>query len=79
MRTVSCILVTCFVLVLIASFSRPNATSIGVAPAVIFIKAESEKFASSAIELEAAISSIRENNPGTVVKAREALRNCRRN
>src|SRR6476469_3682926 len=77
MRAACGILALCFVLLIAASFSRPWSTTKGVASTVSFIKGESEKFASSTVQLEAAIAAIEGNDLNSILRARTALKQCR--
>ncbi|HEX5024578.1 MAG TPA: cytochrome c peroxidase [Agriterribacter sp.] len=79
MRSVCGTLCFCLFLVLIGGFNNPSPPAVGVERAVLFIKAQSEKFASSAMQLQTAIAAIQEQDPGTISNARGALKNCRLN
>ena len=77
MRAAVAILIAGFLCVLAVGFNRPTYNEIGIAPTVSFIKTESENFAASTLQLQAAINAIRQDDSVTILNAREALRKCR--
>jgi cytochrome c peroxidase len=77
MRLVCGIISVVLLLFLVAGFSRPSNTKVGITPAIQFIKSESEKFAASTLQLHVAISSIKQKDSNSIVNAREALKQCR--
>src|SRR5687767_5519269 len=77
MKFACCILSMILLLILLAAFTRPSDSRVGIAPTVLFIKTESENFAASTLQLHAAIKSINQDDSNSIVKAREALIECR--
>jgi cytochrome c peroxidase len=64
-------------LVMMAGMTHPKGREQGVEPAVQFFKTQSEAFALSAMQLQNAITAIRQDQPNTIENARKALWNCR--
>jgi cytochrome c peroxidase len=77
MKTVIGILCTCFCLAVMQSLREPPRYNSGVEPAVVFFRGQAKLFAASAAQLQTAIASIKADDPGTLVRARNALQACR--
>lgn len=69
----------CFCLVVMVSLTKPSRPVTGVEPAIIFFKAQSDNFATAAIQLQAVLGAMEADNPQSVINAREALKLCRIN
>ena len=76
---IGCGILLILLLVLQAAFTRPSDSKVGIAPTIQFIKAESEKFAASTLQLHAAIKFIKDDDSNSIVNARQALMECRLN
>lgn len=77
MRCISALLISGFFLIILSSLKNPSPTSIGFDNTIHYFKSQSEEFAVSTDRLQSAVAAIQSNDSITIIKAREALKDCR--
>lgn len=77
MKIIAGIFCSCFCLVVMVSLTLPSRTTMGVEPAVLFFKTQSDSFATAATQLQTALVAIDRSKPATLANARGALKACR--
>lgn len=77
MVTIKRLLLPGFCLFVLMSLTVARDASIGVEPTLQYFRSGAKDFAVSTLALQSAISSLRENDTATIVKAREQLKDCR--